>query len=87
MPNIGFFCRILWEYLAYYADLEKEMILGTLSLPLEDQDLRINEHNIRKLGKNLGEIQGGCPPSLTLKSSQGILMRSPPTIRIPEATK
>ena len=61
--------------------------LGTFSLPLEDQEWRINEHNIRKLGRNLGEIQGGFPPLLTLKGSQRILMSSPPTIQIQKATK
>jgi len=54
--------------------------LGTCSLPLEDQGWRINEHNIRKLWRNIGEIQGGFPPFLTLKGSQMILMRSPPSI-------
>ena len=44
--------------------------LGTCSLPLEDQDWRINEHNIRKLLRHLGEIQGVCPPSLTIKGNQ-----------------
>ena len=44
--------------------------LWTCSLPLEDQEWRINEHNIRKLLRNLGDIQGGCPPSLTIKGSQ-----------------
>ena len=44
--------------------------LGTCSLPLEDQEWRINEHNVRKLWRNIGEIQGGCPPSLIIKGSQ-----------------
>ena len=42
---------------------------GTCSLPLEDQDWRINEHNIRKLGRNIGEIQGGFSVKLDTNSS------------------
>jgi len=51
--------------------------LGTFFLPLEDQYCRINKHNIKKLGKNIGEVQGDCMPSLTLKGNQRILMRFP----------
>ena len=94
---IAYLCLILVIFVEYYENLGKIMQrlcrfgegydLGTRSLPLEDQYRRINEHNIRKLGINLREIQGGCPPSLTLKGSQRILMRSPPAIRVPEAAK
>ena len=66
MPNIGYFCRILGR-LCRFGEGDN---VGTHALPLEYQDWRINEHNIRKLGRNIGEIEGGFQPSLTMKGSQ-----------------